>query len=224
LRKKHAQQELKLQSEIDKKTQRILEDKALIQQQVERLAKFNEEKNRFVTGITHELRTPLSLVIGPLRKLSQSLQLLPPEKKLVEMGTRNANQLLKLINEILYVNASEQFLNNGFSIISIEPILLKLVTEYQILAKMKGVKIRVINGCKTQPKVLAIEKELEMVFSNLMSNAVKFTPQHGKVIISLQEDQLNQINISIADNGCGIHPNDLPFIFERYFQAGSGNL
>lgn len=224
LRKKHAQQELKLQSEIDKKTQRILEDKALIQQQVERLAKFNEEKNRFVTGITHELRTPLSLVIGPLRKLSQSLQLLPPEKKLVEMGTRNANQLLKLINEILYVNASEQFLNNGFSAFAIEPILLKLVKEYQILAKMKGIKIRLINGCKTQPKVLAIEKELEMVFSNLMSNAIKFTPQHGKLTISLQEDHLNQLNISITDNGCGIHPNDLPFIFERYFQAGSGNL
>jgi signal transduction histidine kinase/CheY-like chemotaxis protein/ligand-binding sensor domain-containing protein len=223
LRKKHAQQELKLQSEIEKKTQKIQEDKAIIQQQVERLAKFSEEKTRFVTGITHELRTPLSLVLNPLQKLSQSKNLLPIEKSLIDMGTRNANQLLKVINEILYVNASEQFLNSEFKVIPLVPILLKHVNEYQILAKMKGIKIRFINKCTVQPNVFAIEKELEMVFSNLMSNAVKFTPQHGQISISLQEDHLQQINISIADNGCGIPPNDLPYVFERYFQAESSD-
>jgi signal transduction histidine kinase/CheY-like chemotaxis protein/ligand-binding sensor domain-containing protein len=221
---KHAQQEQELQSRIDKKTRQILEDKAIIQQQVERLAKFSEEKTRFVTGITHELRTPLSLVLSPLQKLSQSKNLLPTEKSLIEMSTRNANQLLKVINEILYVNASEQFLDSEFKVIPIELIVSKLIREYRILAKMKNIKIRFINECKVQPKVFAIEKELEMVFSNLLSNAIKFTPQHGQVMISLQEGSLNQINISIADNGGGIQPNDLPYVFERYFQAGSGDL
>jgi signal transduction histidine kinase/CheY-like chemotaxis protein/ligand-binding sensor domain-containing protein len=221
---KHAQQEQELQSRIDKKTRQILEDKAIIQQQMERLAKFSEEKNRFVTGITHELRTPLSLVLNPLQKLSQSKNLLPTEKSLIEMSTRNANQLLKVINEILYVNASEQFLDSEFKVIPIELIVSKLIREYRILAKMKNIKIRFINECKVQPKVFAIEKELEMVFSNLLSNAIKFTPQNGQVMISLQEGSLNQINISIADNGGGIQPNDLPYVFERYFQAGSGDL
>lgn len=222
--KRHARQEQELQSRIDKKTRQILEDKAIIQQQVERLAKFSEEKTRFVTGITHELRTPLSLVLNPLQKLSKSKNLLPTEKSLIDMSTRNANQLLKVINEILYVNASEQFLNSEFKVIPIELIVSKLIREYRTLAKMKGIKIRFINRCTVQPKVLAIEKELEMVFSNILSNAVKFTPQHGQIIISLQEDHLKQINISIADNGGGIHPNDLPYVFERYFQAGSGDL
>jgi hypothetical protein len=222
--KRHARQEQELQSKIDKKTRQILEDKAIIQQQVERLAKFSEEKTRFVTGITHELRTPLSLVLNPLQKLSKSKNLLPTEKSLIDMSNRNANQLLKVINEILYVNASEQFLNSEFKVIPIELIVSKLIREYRTLAKMKGIKIRFINRCTVQPKVLAIEKELEMVFSNILSNAVKFTPQHGQIIISLQEDHLKQINISIADNGGGIHPNDLPYVFERYFQAGSGDL
>ena len=140
------------------------------------------------------------------------------------MSARNANQLLKVINEILYVNASEQFLDSEFKVIPIELIVSKLIREYRILAKMKGIKIRLINKYTVQPKVLAIEKELEMVFSNILSNAVKFTPQHGQIIISLYEDHFKQINISIADNGSGIHPNDLPYIFEQYFQAGSGNL
>ncbi len=215
------EKQIELESLVKKRTAQIEKDKAIIQKQAEELAALDQLKSRFFANISHELRTPLTLILGPLSYLIDTPEAWDKEeiqRQLLVMQ-RNGKSLLQLIEEILDLSKLEanklelkeeatplvQFFENLF-----------FVFEPQFQAK--GISYELRLNFPEQLSVIFDRRKLEKVVNNYLSNATKFTPRGGRIILSVNEHE-EQILIHVSDSGPGIHPDDLPHIFERFFQS-----
>lgn len=197
---------------------------------MERLrAKEQEELNRnkmqFFTNISHEFRTPLTLIIAPL----EEMQLSESDKErsyIMKMMLRNANRLLRLINQILDLRKAE---NNKIEIkvCSIDLILFiqDFIGFFADIIHRKNISLSL--DYNTKDIVVWYDPDLlEKCLYNLLSNALKYTPEGGKIHISIQKQPDNDILLHIQDNGEGIKKNEQPYLFDRFYQGeyskGSG--
>jgi signal transduction histidine kinase/CheY-like chemotaxis protein/AraC-like DNA-binding protein/ligand-binding sensor domain-containing protein len=215
------EQQLYLEKEIKKSTQKIQEDKAIIELQAEKLADLNAYQNRFFANMTHELRTPLMLISTPLNKLLDINGFQKDGKKLIKIAIRNADRLSKLVNEILSFSSFKvEKQTTEYKSINLPSFLAKMALEYQEIANFKRIKIRFEN-CKEDSNIVLFtdEKKLEILLGNLISNAIKYTGAKGYVNIQAIKEEDHQVTICIKDNGRGIHPIDQAHIFERFYQS-----
>ena len=184
----------------------------------------NNERLRFFTNITHELRTPLTLILGPLEDLQQDKELLPRQHKKISVIHDSAIRLLNLINQILEFRKTEtqnRQLRVGKSNLSV------LITEtglrYKELNRKENIQFKI--SVENEPAILYFDREIiTTVLHNLISNAIKYT-EKGEITIALHTVRRNDTEyaeIKVADTGQGIPPDELPHIFERYYQAKSG--
>ncbi len=181
----------------------------------------NEEKIRFYTNITHELRTPMTLIIGPLEELILNKDLPDKIAARIKSINRVANRLLRLVNQILEFRNSET---------SVRQLFVKQDDlsnhVYEIGLKYKELnrndKINLILSVPDQPVIVYFDPEvISIIVDNLLSNALKYT-EAGTVELKLeqvQEGGMNYTVISVSDTGYGITEKDLPHIFNRYYQA-----
>ncbi|TKG96335.1 response regulator [Puteibacter caeruleilacunae] len=177
----------------------------------------NQMKLRFFTNISHEFRTPLSLISGPIESLHESEEN-PERKTLLEIASRNTDRLLKMINNLLDFRKAEQ----GFLEIKLKEVRLKTFVDEQInafseWAQKKNITINSI----IDPVHLYWtfdSTKMASVFYNLLSNAIKFTPDGGQITINIQE-QNSRLIISIKDTGKGMTPDQISQIFNRYYQV-----
>lgn len=181
-----------------------------------------EEKIRFFTHITHEFRTPVTLIQGPVR---QALTLTSDEdvKEQLRIAERNAEDLLSLVNELMdfrKLDTEEVKLSiHPFDLVSmINDLLLPFVT----FVKERHIIFRTyfhLQGLS----VNADPKYLHRVLTNLLANAVKFTPDGGTIRLYaarvVGRNGKVQLYLSVSDTGCGIPENDLPRVFDSFFQA-----
>ena len=194
----------------------LLEKKSRQQEQ-----DLNEEKIKFFTNITHELRTPMTLILGPLEDLLSDANLTPAHLKKINSIHRVATRLLQLINQILEFRKSE---SKNRKLRVVKDDFVKFVYE-------TGQKYKELNQNKPIDFQFALpEKKLEMFFDpevitiildNLISNAFKYA-QKGIIRLELKnyvEQTIDYTEIIVSDTGFGISENDLPHIFERYYQA-----
>jgi signal transduction histidine kinase/DNA-binding response OmpR family regulator len=203
-----------------RKSKRVLADQnALIQAQTEQLKSLDEAKSRFFANVSHELRTPLTLLTGPIKTLLKENQLTEKQIRLLQVADRSGKQLGQLINEILdlrklemgkmYINAETTELRAYFQ---------SYFAQFESLAEQKHINythvLDIPNGATAD---LDREKCRQLLY-NLLSNAFKFTPTGGKIAARIQVTE-HQLQFSVADSGAGIHPDDLPNVFERYFQS-----
>ncbi len=181
----------------------------------------NEEKLRFYTNITHELRSPMTLILGPLEDLISEDSLKPEQKKKLHTVQRVANRLLQSVNQILEFRKSE---TKSRKLSVIQDDLAKYI--YGI-----GLKYKDLNRNKEIDFQIAVpDQKIEMFFDpdvitiitdNLLSNAFKYTKK-GTISLELkhnQDENIEYIEIVVSDTGYGITEQDLPRIFERYYQA-----
>lgn len=181
----------------------------------------NEDKLRFFTNITHELRSPMTLILGPLEDLISENSLNPEQTKKLYMIQRVANRLLQSVNQILEFRKSE---TKSRKLSVIKDDLAKYI--YEIGGKFKDLnQNKAIDFQITVP-----DQKVEMFFDpdvitlimdNLLSNAFKYT-KDGSINLELKYNKVKNIEyteITISDTGYGISEQDLPRIFERYFQA-----
>lgn len=180
----------------------------------------NRIKDEFLAIVSHELRTPLSAILGwanllRLRQLNADMAM-----KAVETIERNARLQNQLIDDILDVSRIVQ----GKLQITLEPILLTpivtaVVDAIRPLAASKQIQITTALAPEIEP-VMGDSGRLQQVVGNLMSNAVKFTPQGGQIWVELTQRK-GQVQLVVRDTGQGIEPDFLPHVFERFRQADS---
>jgi len=191
--------------------------------EVKRLHELEELKTRFFSQVTHELRTPLSLILGPIRQIYQTDDK-QEINQLARIVDRNANRLLQLVNQLLDVNkleAGKMHLQKSYG--NFSAFIETLVQAFQILAAEKQIQLDFINDLDELIVNFDSDK-MEKIGYNLLSNAFKFTPSGGQIVChltALPSENLEQIwiDFSLSDTGRGISEDNLQHVFDRFYQA-----
>ncbi|MCB9339347.1 MAG: response regulator [Lewinellaceae bacterium] len=184
-------------------------------ERAEKLAELDTAKTRLYTNITHEFRTPLTVIMGASDMVKGNEQ----EKKLIQ---RNSRQLLQLINQMLDLSKLEA----GALILEpqqgdIVPFLEYIVESFQSLAASKHIQLTFYRELDELVMDFDAEK-VQQIVTNLLSNAIKFTPESGKVVVHVKQELRKQkptLMLKVRDNGKGIAEAALPHVFDRFYQA-----
>jgi signal transduction histidine kinase/ligand-binding sensor domain-containing protein/DNA-binding response OmpR family regulator len=215
LRRVHLRQELKMKKfETDK------------------LQELDRMKSRFFANVSHEVRTPLTLILGPLEQLISETSK-EKWKKQMQIMARNGRNLLRLINQLLDFSKLESGrMSLKAKEMNIVPLLKGMVYSFDSLAKRK--RIRLTFKCEEDVIPVYIDSDkLEKIMANLLSNAFKFTSEGGKISVQLSVTRNENkeygsgltkgkiIEIRVTDTGIGIALQHLDHIFDRYYQVDS---
>lgn len=185
--------------------------------QMEKLKEVDQLKSRFFANISHEFRTPLSLIEGPLKQLTAGES--PRDaKSTYEMMLRNTQRLTRLVNQLLELSKFESGqMKLRASEMDIVEVVKGVVASFESLAARKG--IRFTSSGLDAPIMGWFDKDLiEKILTNLLSNAFKFTGSEGKVDVTVARERLS-IQISVADSGIGIPAAELDKVFDRFYQV-----
>ncbi|CAD6562635.1 response regulator [Paraburkholderia sabiae] len=185
----------------------------------EALAEIDRAKTTFFSNISHEFRTPLTLMLGPLEEmLARPDAANPGDRQLIEVTHRNGLRLLKLVNALLDFSRIEA----GRIEIHPQPTDLAAFTAdlaslFRSAIESAGMKLEV--DCEPLPHLVSIDREMwEKVVLNLLSNAFKFTLT-GTIAVSLKMADDGAIEMSVADSGIGIPEHEVPRLFERFHRV-----
>ncbi|MFC2084887.1 two-component regulator propeller domain-containing protein [Bacteroidota bacterium] len=216
----------------DLKRQRLNNELALEHEHAEKLQEIDHVKSRFFTNISHEFRTPLTLILGPIAKWLPKLQ--NPELKTdLNMMQRNANRLYQLITQLLDLSRLE---SGGINLQACEQNIVQLVKSYvqsfESLAKIKNI---ILEFSAEQEKFsLYVDKDkIEKIMYNILSNALKYTPQGGWIGVDVKhsdpteyasKDEKKYIEIAISNTGPIIPPEKIGNIFDRFYQADDSSI
>ena len=192
---------------------------AELKEQADKLRELDAVKSRFFTNITHEFKTPLTLIMNPARELLYTPA--GDTDKNLRLIISNAERLLQLINQLLDLSRVE----SGLMDVNLAPVdlvaVIKLHTlSYESLALQKGITLH-FTADQDAFWILTDRDKMDKVILNILSNALKFTDE-GKIEIVLHQnkDAQNSIfTLTIRDTGKGIHAAKLPYIFTRFYQA-----
>ncbi|MBB3188624.1 hybrid sensor histidine kinase/response regulator transcription factor [Microbacter margulisiae] len=193
-----------------------------------RIHEFDEMKLRFFTNISHEFRTPLSLIINPLEQLVKESRFNEKEMSLFEIMHRNAKQLLQLVNELLDFRKLETSGHQiSYSYGDFVNCISDICSSFESLSKDKNISFTFASSTP-EMKTQFDEGKVRKIITNLLSNAFKFTPQGGKIEVTLSFTKDLHVNdtiaiIAVADTGIGIPDNEKEKIFERFYQAHSSD-
>jgi PAS domain S-box-containing protein len=182
----------------------------------------NRSKDEFLAMVSHELRSPLSAILGYTRMLRYGPADTEAITKMTAVVERNAKAQLQIIEDLL----DSARIITGKLRIQLEPVDLVLVLEAALdtarpAAEAKGVQLAADFGPAPE-QTLGDSTRLQQMVWNLLTNAVKFTPRGGRVTLRM-EGAHDSIRIIISDNGTGIEPGFLPFLFDRFRQADSSS-
>jgi len=180
---------------------------------------FNEERIRFFTSFSHELKTPLTLILAPIEDLISQTKSLK-HINILKLINKNANQLLQSINKLLEFRKS----NLGLSKLRIEEhnltnSLEQWIHNYYPLAKKRDIALSFDFPDENLYAWVDLEK-MYIIFNNLLSNAFKYMDDKGEIHVSLSYDEEN-LEIKVSDSGYGIAPNEIEHVFERYYRSAS---
>lgn len=197
------------------------ENQLIIEKQNQELINANIYKNLFLSTMSHELRTPLNAIIGYSQVMEKGLLGNLSEKQLEYISTikTSGEHLLSLINDILDISLIEKgeltLIKDAFSIENALNEVLKLIVPQ---AKAKNIEL-----CSSiSPEltsVLGDRKRFKQIILNILTNAVKFTPDNGKITLIAEKNNNETIKISITDTGIGIKKEELPNVFNEFYQA-----
>ncbi len=187
----------------------------------------DQMKLRFFTNISHEFRTPLTLILGPLENLAATFSANKAINKQIKIIQRNAQHLLRLINQLMDFRK----LDTGSMKLKVQEgdivnFLKRIKSSFDHLAEQRQIKLTFKSAFQTY--TLWFDPDvIEKVFYNLLSNAFKFVNNKGKISIKIEspaDEELknkatgNYVKITVSDNGIGIDPQQLKKIFDRFYQ------
>lgn len=200
---------------------RLLEEEKNKQTQLnEQLRIATQSKLVFFTNVSHDLRTPLTLIAEPVAQLAEAGNLTPQQSTLIRIANKNIKILQRLINQILDFRKYE---NGKLGLTLTETDFSRAVGDWMesfySVARKRDIKLTLVGPAQETPVVMAIDVEkIERVFFNLLSNAFKYTPDNGSITVSYESDGDN-LTFRVADTGEGISDRDLGNIFDRFYQV-----
>ena len=196
----------------------------IIEQQAQVLQQLDAAKTRFFANVSHELRTPLTMMLAPLGSSLKSNSLDNKNFTFVSLAQQHAKQLLGLVNEILDLTKLESGkMTMHEEATDVYNFLRRLVATFESYANQRGIQM-VYNFEHDVPHTLLLDKpKFEKVFNNLISNAIKFTPYGGTITVNVSHKPA-MWEVSVTDTGQGIHPNDLPQVFNRFYQSNQTDM
>ena len=208
--------------------ERLRQEVLLKEREAEQLKTVDELKTRFYSNITHEFRTPLTLILAPAQQLKPTLQTAAQHQR-VEAIERNAYQMLNLINQLLDLSKVESGnLSLHETSGSISSLAEELLLSFHSDAERRGILVTLRDETGKAAYWFDVEK-LTQIITNLLANAVKFTPAGGKVELAITtkkqefENSPAGIRITVSDTGIGIPPEQVPLVFDRFYQVTTEN-
>ncbi len=205
------------QLDLEKKVEERTRDLTRVLNEVKNIS---NRKTDFVSSVSHELRTPLTSIKGYASiLLTGKLGNLPPEiKDRLDKINRHSDELVHLVNDLLDIARIE----SGRVVMKREPLDLKSVVEKVVdllSVQLKEKQVRLSSSIPEDANtIFADRSQIERVFINLIGNAIKFTPQKGKITIHTHKAQ-NGVQVDISDTGCGIPEEALEKIFEEFYRV-----
>jgi len=217
---------------LEDKSIQIKQQNQKIEEQFVKLKELDETKSRFFANISHEFRTPLTLILGPVQDVIKFEKEKLSENTFynLKIAHKNINHLKSLIDQILdLAKLKSGKLGLKTSKLNIVSFLEKIVSSFNsaISERMK-IDVRFLNN-NENIYIYFDRQKLETIFMNLLSNAVKYIPNDGTILVEILNESSadtveNFIRIKVADSGIGISRNDLPNIFNRFYRAGNSSL
>ena len=180
------------------------------------LQELDRAKSRFFSNINHELRTPLMLIMGPLESMIRGDKV--NQQRMFKSMNANARRLLRQVNSILTLSKLDaNKLECRRELFSLHAIIEELVLSAQPFAEQRGINLH-HQGVVDLPSLPLDPEQIETVFANLVSNALKFSEDGGEIIVEGSSER-NHLCITVKDQGRGIEAAQLPYIFDRFHQA-----
>lgn len=204
----------------------LIEQNKLLEQQRDTEIKLNQQlsaatqsKLVFFTNVSHDLRTPLTLIAEPVEQLEAADYLTPQHKALMKIANKNVKILRRLINQILdfrkYENGKLQI---NLSEVHIASLISDWAESFSAIARKKDIKLTIDTAVEPDFTMAVDTEKMERVFFNLMSNAFKYTPANGKIWFRCSCSG-DRFDFSVEDTGQGIAVEDIGNIFDRFFQV-----
>jgi DNA-binding response regulator/sensor histidine kinase len=177
----------------------------------------NKAKLQFFTNISHELRTPLTLIADPVNYIIHDDNLNSQQRSMLQIVQRNVLVLTQLVSEILdFRKVQNGKMELRLSDFNLSESMKQWIMLFSASAQKKHIAIS-MNAPDTV-MLRADQDKIERICYNLLSNALKYTSEGGEITLTAKEED-GRVMISVADNGCGISSDELPYIFDRFYQA-----
>lgn len=204
----------------------LLAQNSLLEEQRDAQKALNEQLNQatqsklmFFTNVSHDLRTPLTLIAEPVEQLLAADNLTKPQQSLMRIANKNILILKRLINQILdfrkYENGKMELNRQE---VHFAPMVREWAESFYNLSRKRDIKLTIDMAIADDFTIAIDPEKIERVFFNLMSNAFKHTPQNGSITFSCSADDA-MLTFAVKDNGKGISSEDLRNIFDRFFQV-----
>lgn len=225
----------RMNMELSRQKKKLEEQRDQLISLSKQLEEATHAKLVFFTNVSHDFRTPLTLVADPVEQLLEDKSLTSKQQSLLKVVHKNVNILLRLVNQILdfrkYENGKLELVRTNMNL---QAQLQEWSHSFQMLALKKHIHfaLNVTDGDHPTDYLMALDAEkMERIYFNLLSNAFKFTPENGSITVTLstltKEDGRKYARMIIADTGTGISAQHIRHIFDRFYQidvshAGSG--
>ena len=177
----------------------------------------NKAKLQFFTNISHELRTPLTLIADPVNYIIHDDNLNSQQRSMLQIVQRNVLVLTQLVSEILdFRKVQNGKMELRLSDFNLAECMKQWIKLFSVSAQKKHIAISM--DAPDTIMLRADQDKIERICYNLLSNALKYTSEGGEISLMAKEEG-GRVMISVADNGCGISSDELPYIFDRFYQA-----
>lgn len=215
-----------LEAIVTERTAELARERDTVARQIDRLQELEQDRSRFFANVSHEFRTPLTLIQGPLEDLGEGLHGRLPDRarEQVDLALRNARRMLRLVEQLLGIARAESGrLTLQARRGDLGDFLRRTIRRFQPAAARKGIRL----DLETPPEAVPVwfdPDHMEKIVSNLVGNALKFTPQGGRVEVELEVEPEGDgsVVLEVSDDGPGIPADELPRIFDRFHRAGGG--
>jgi two-component system sensor histidine kinase/response regulator len=219
------------QDELQQANRQLQEHTRKLEEANERLKELDRIKAGFTAMLVHDLRSPLSVVQVTLQMLESDALVLQSEyQTLIRESLSSCNELFELTSDLMEIFRSESttmVLSKGQ--ISLQRLVEEPVRQATVLARKKDIAIE-LNLPSTLPDVRVDAYKMQRAMTNLLANAVKFTPRGGSISLNVSLEEAaspdspsSMVLVEVIDSGDGIPPHDLPYIFDPYYQANTKN-